>query len=88
MRGYPAVSNISGIACSLVSCCILQTKILWNGMEGDDQTMHRASDLCLRQDPVLVTLGALKTYTVTAYDVNCQDSLQISVRMHARDAVS
>ena len=57
-------------------------------MEGADQTMHCASDLCLRQDPVLVTLGALKTYTVTAYDVNCQDSLQISVRMHARDAVS
>ena len=28
---------------------------------------------------VIVTLGALKVYTVTGYDINCQDSLKISV---------
>uniref|UniRef100_A0A7S0QTA5 Uncharacterized protein n=1 Tax=Cryptomonas curvata TaxID=233186 RepID=A0A7S0QTA5_9CRYP len=28
---------------------------------------------------VIVTLGALKVYTVTGYDINCQDSLQITI---------
>lgn len=35
------------------------------------------------QVPVLVTLGAVKIYTVTAFDLNCQDSLQISVSTKA-----
>ena len=32
------------------------------------------------QDPVYVTLGATKLYTVTAYDLNCQDNVRITVR--------
>ncbi len=37
-----------------------------------------------RQERVYVTLGATKVFTVTAYDPNCQDSVEITVSTRTR----